>query len=190
MLTAYHCGAGTYSDRAEEVLGTTGSLGSAARAADVAGIAVKSGASSGNKVYDGAWNNADNYAKSVANKGAARKGKRFCTSGANSGVHCALSVYTTNSRVKYASGQIVFGIVKAQRLSSGIAVAQGDSGGPVFGPHAGSWVKVQAVGLISGGATSVTCPSLAVSGVRCFKKVYFQPVNAALDIFGAQLNYG
>jgi len=193
MISAWHCGSGTYKDRAGEVIGSTGTVGAGpAKEADVIAIKVKSGASSGTRVFDGAWNNSSNYSKPVSSKGRATKGKRFCSSGANSGVHCALKVTGTNVRVKYPSGQVVFGQVLAEQVKTGIALAQGDSGGPVFGPHAGAWAKVQAIGVISGGTRTMTCPSLAAASTKtkCFKKIYFQPIGSALTIFDLQLNYG
>jgi len=194
MLTAYHCGSGPYYDRAGEYIGHTGSLGNPERAADVAAITVKSNATSGNRMFDGTWDNSTGYSKAVGSRGSARKYVRYCASGANSGVRCSLSVYSTNSSTRYPGGQSVFGLVKTEQVAGGIAVAQGDSGGPVFGPHDGTWVngKVQAIGIISGGYADLPCPSLAysASGWRCFKKLWFQPVNTALTLYGVQLNYG
>lgn len=186
LFTAYHCGSGTFMDRSLETIGSAGPLGPPQRSYDVSAIKIKSGASSGGYTYDGPWGSGS-FSKAVGGRGSANKGKRFCTSGANSGVHCSIQVYATNSRVHYASGQIVFGLTKASTKASGIAVAQGDSGGPVFGPYAGGWTKVQAVGIISGGSSGTSCPSLASPGATCFKNVFFQPVSTFLTQYSATL---
>lgn len=188
LMTAWHCGRGVYKDRAGQTLGSSPSANSTHEGADVLAIKLSSGYTAGSRVYDGSWNSGS-YSKPVRGTSRARRGKRFCSSGANSGIHCSLRVYATASTIKYANPtQKVMGLIKAEQVGSGIAVAQGDSGGPVIGPHLGAWDSVRAVGVISGGRINLACPSLATStGVRCFKRIYWQPVQSFLTIYDAQL---
>lgn len=84
----------------------------------------------GNQYYDGAWNDPTGYHKHVAGWGLNKAGDYVCTSGSMSGIHC-------NILVQYAGITMNIGgidrqnVVKAIRTDTSMAVAAGDSGGPV-----------------------------------------------------------
>ena len=129
-------------------------------------------------MFDGAYNNSSGYAKLVGGTAASYQNYRFCTSGANSGIHCGIAVNNPNTTVNYGYGYIA-PLVRG-KASSGVASVGGDSGGPVIGPYNGAYVKMSAVGIISGGTDTTSCPATAVypgtlpgtSTKQCFQSVY------------------
>ncbi|MFD9123420.1 hypothetical protein [Kitasatospora sp. NPDC059571] len=149
--------------------------------------------SAGTQFYDGAWNDPNGYHKHVASWGLNHDGDYVCTSGAMSGIHC-------NLKVKYAGVDISIGgivrhnVVEAFRTdSSTIAVAQGDSGGPVVTSTDGTWgSEMQARGLISGGDGEwVVCPTWGVGTAgqtACYSGVACIGMSAIVNTLGFTLN--
>jgi hypothetical protein len=86
-------------------------------------------------MFDGAWNNAAGYKKTVKGFTDIGRGAYVCDSGGNSGVHCGLWVYNMWDSINDGYGWVT--AIDAQATNSpAIAVAGGDSGGPVFIPNA------------------------------------------------------
>ena len=178
MLTASHCGtSGTFYNGSGETYGTA--IGSSTRY-DVTFIKVSS---TGNWYYDGAWNDPTGYSKQITSVALNHDGDSVCTSGAMSGIHCSLLV--TNSGVDLNIGGIVrSNVVIAKRTIAGtMAVASGDSGGPVVTSADGSWgMRMQARGIISGGPDDswVVCDPtwLAVPGNTCYATVDYIGMSA------------
>ncbi|MDP3983854.1 MAG: hypothetical protein Q8Q52_02455 [Acidimicrobiia bacterium] len=145
----------------------------------------------GARFYTGSWNAPKSKYKTVGSAGESKKGEKVCTSGAMSGVHCKLNVTKTNATVfPYGPLGPSFSPMVIAVASSGIAVAQGDSGGPVFkGKKNHKAKKRQVRGIISMWFVSVKCPSIAIpkSGLMCGKKVAFAPIKRALSDFSVKL---
>ena len=95
-------------------------------------------------MFDGAWNNAAGYYKVVQGFQDVGLGDSVCTSGGNSGVHCAIKVdnmwYLWNDGFGWEYN------IHATHNNTDIAAIQGDSGGPVLMPYSNG--KVGAVGMI------------------------------------------
>lgn len=147
---------------------------------------------SGKQFYDGAWNDSTGYHKHVASWGLNKAGDYVCTSGSMSGIHC-------NILVQYAGITMNIGgidrqnVVKAIRTDTSMAVAGGDSGGPVVTSPDGTYSNdnMQARGLISAGwGSTVTCPagSVANSGTTCYEGVAFIGMSAIVNKMGFNLN--
>ncbi|MDZ7577768.1 MAG: hypothetical protein U0904_06295 [Candidatus Nanopelagicales bacterium] len=141
-------------------------------------------------IYTGDWNAPKSKYKVVGSAGDSQVGDYVCTSGANSGVHCKLKVTKTKTCAA-SKGKIPFCPWVKAVASSGIAVAEGDSGGPVFmGPGKKKQEdKRQVRGTISGGRDFYACPSgsVAIPGNLCSSRVYFAPIKKALSDFKVTL---
>ncbi len=133
---------------------------------------------SASRVFDGSWSNNNGYNKQVWTDIAVRLGDSVCTSGANSGVHCNLTIDNMN-RV-YDDGFGRFSTISAYNAGGGIAGAPGDSGGPVVMPYQGeTWTA--AVGMIQGGTQDRQCRAgieVRLDGGPnwCGNRVYFTSI--------------
>ncbi|MFI8829344.1 S1 family peptidase [Streptomyces sp. NPDC053431] len=110
-------------------------------------------------------------------------GDYVCTSGANSGQHCAGRVSAVDVSMQIQSVQL-HGMAVAYGLDDGPMLKSGDSGGPVmqFG-----LTGVIAKGTITGGGGMlVQCWKNAPSK-DCFNKLVFPPITDTLDRYGATL---
>ncbi|MDZ7577041.1 MAG: hypothetical protein U0904_02520 [Candidatus Nanopelagicales bacterium] len=141
-------------------------------------------------VYDGPWNAPKSDYRTIGSSGDSVVGDYVCTSGAMSGVHCPLRVTATNTGYwkKYKKKKDVWrSPMDVATASSGIAVAQGDSGGPVF-MVSGPGKLRQARGLISALSGQMKCPSIAITkGPKCGNSVYYAPIKRALSDFKVKL---
>jgi hypothetical protein len=132
-------------------------------------------------MFDGAWNNAAGYKKTVIGFGDVSIGDAVCTSGANSGVHCGvvirdLDVWFDDEYPHVADSRFmtIFGVA-----NSGAAACPGDSGGPVLTPR--NTADVLAVGMIQGGPVDRpgtnppvwTISASTRTGTLCSRGVYF-----------------
>lgn len=131
-------------------------------------------------MFDGAWNNAAGYRKTVIGYGDVSFGDSVCTSGANSGVHCGIVVNKMDAlfddeypHVADSKFMTIFGIA-----NSGAAACRGDSGGPVLTPR--NAADVLAVGMIQGGPLDKpgtppvwTIPASTRTGAECSRGVFF-----------------
>ncbi len=104
--------------------------------------------------------------QAITSVGAATVGEAVQRSGSTTGLHGG-KVTGLNATVNYEQGQVK-GLIQTD-----VCAEPGDSGGPLFD---GS----KALGLLSGGSGS--CGLLSPS-----KVTYYQPVQAALDAYGASL---
>jgi hypothetical protein len=134
------------------------------------------------RVYTGAWNSST----TAVVKSWARNyiGQRVCTSGATSGQHCG-TITDDATSLPWAEGNFY---IEAKAAGSGVMVARGDSGGPVFATVTGG---VQARGVILGQSVKVPCgatnPDVTPS---CGNYVVYAPISVLLDAWGVRLEVG
>lgn len=138
-------------------------------------------------MFDGAWNNASGYHKTVWGLADVSQGSSICSSGANSGVHCNLIV--DNMVESFYDGYGSFSSIRVH-ADSGIAGAHGDSGGPMLIP-ASDGVHVWPVGMLQGSqeARTSNCGSLRVL-TTCSAYVEFTSERVFLADLGATLYMG
>lgn len=165
-ITARHCRAGDYKAKSGSArYGTTHAWSGdgGARVLTKPGSAL---------MFDGAWNNASGYKKTVGGYGDVQVNDFVCTSGGNTGVHCNLKV--TQLVEWWNDGHGRLSTIKAVQQTSGkIAGGPGDSGGPVLQPIANN--KVRAVGMIQAGPANAACGSnsFGLTGNSCGTHVLF-----------------
>lgn len=190
LLSAAHCGgAGRGVNGQVWQTGTGTTIGSTAGSTattdsyDTAFIQIVSGSSAGSNFYDGAWNDPNGYNKHIASWGVNHDGDWVCTSGAMSGVHCGL-------QIQYAGFDAnVDGIVRHNEVQtrqiSGVAAAEGDSGGPVVFCTGGTCdpTNMQARGIISALDVQTTCGSTAYP-TKCYSIVYYEGLTSVVNILG------
>jgi hypothetical protein len=138
-------------------------------------------------MFDGAWNDANGFHKTVWALADVSQGSSICSSGANSGVHCNLIVENMNEAFNDGYGWFNTIRVHAQ---SGIAGAHGDSGGPMLIPSSDG-AHVWAVGMLQGSnqAQTTNCGSLRIS-TSCSEWVEFSSERVFLNDIGATLYTG
>ena len=131
-------------------------------------------------MFDGAWNSSG-YTKAVVGSATINVGDNVCDEGANSGAHCGVNVKSVNSSWNDGSGSEP--TITAQR-GSGLAVIQGDSGGPVIYPLSGG-SNVYAIGMIQygwGTQLNPDCgPVFAYTTNKCWDGVGFTSVDHILQ---------
>lgn len=134
-----------------------------------------------NLMFDGAWNDATGFKKTVHGFADVGMGAYVCTSGAMSGVHCWGVV---DEMLHQHCDQFgCFSTIGAARYGQGIMAAVGDSGGPVLIPYTNG--KVGAVGMIQGGdprwEETPNCGSMFDSSMRCFRRVFFSSTRTIVN---------
>lgn len=133
-------------------------------------------------MFDGAWNDPNSYHKTVVGYADLSEGDWICTSGAVSGVHCEIEVQ--NLLHAHDDGQGVFWTISARQLGNGVAVAQGDSGGPVLVPYStNGWTTVGAAGMNQWGTETRACGSVRTS-TTCFNWVGFTSMRTMVEEIG------
>jgi hypothetical protein len=141
-------------------------------------------------MFDGAWNDASGYKKTVKGYSDVSSGDTVCTSGANSGVHCGIQIYTMCVLFDDLMGFGSICTIQGHQQSNGIAAIQGDSGGPVF-TLAGTG-QVYATGMIQavqGGWTN--CSGVHVGGGNiCSDWMLFSSMRTINNSLGASLRTG
>ena len=135
-------------------------------------------------MWTGPWE--DGTARTVIGSRTVSIGDQVCTSGANSGSHCGITITAISQENDgYSTGTQLSGYAK-----HGIAVIQGDSGGAVYVPVSGT-SKVYAVGMIQamrGTALNPNCGDVYNSnGNYCTTGVAFTPIKNVLTSLGATL---
>ncbi len=135
-------------------------------------------------MFDGAWNNSAGLVKIVISFGDASLGDSVCVSGGNSGAHCNIKVDATQYSVNDGFGFV--SMIRATQATGGaIAVAGGDSGGPVLVSASSS--AIRAVGMIQAGSVTAACGSVRVA-TTCYKTIYFTSMRTVVStIAGASL---
>lgn len=184
-MTARHCAAGSYTawDNGSTHYGGTLTHAHGAGARILTGSGYQ-------WMFDGAWNDPGGYHKTVQGYADLSVNDWVCTSGANSGVHCGIQVENLLYGYEDDFGDPFWSITARQR-GSGIAVAGGDSGGPVLVPYANG--KVGAAGMIQGipgGQTVPDCGSTHVSTTNCGVTVAFTSTRTIANEVGGSLLTG
>lgn len=142
-------------------------------------------------IFAGPWSS--NTLRSVRGTATNYVGAYVCTSGSMSGEHCGLRVEATNQwiNLETAPGESyrVGPVVLAASVDGSMAVAKGDSGGPVASqaapvPAIGFGLPY-GVGTISGGDAEIPCPrgSVASQGTKCFQRVWYAPLQESLGLY-------
>lgn len=133
-------------------------------------------------MFDGAWNDPNSYHKTVVGYADLSEGDWICTSGAMSGVHCEIEVQ--NLLHAYNDGQGVFWTISARQLGDGVAVARGDSGGPVLVPYStNGWTTVGAAGMNQWGTETRACGSVRTA-TTCYNWVGFTSMRTMVEEIG------
>ena len=138
----------------------------------------------GARMFDGPWNVGANTGLDKGLYGLYDVGLNgvICTSGSISGSHCNLKV--TNMAVFINDGYGNVSTISATQQTAGqIAVAGGDSGGPVFIPYypPGDY-NVSAVGIMQAGRDGTTnCGPVKFTGIDCYRTVLFTSMRTALN---------
>jgi len=139
------------------------------------------------QVHGGPWNatssSTSRYHLSVNNADSNMIGQKVCTSGANSGEHCGLEIY--DSRHVDCSLGICHRWL-AYSPGGGVAIAPGDSGGPVYKQLAND-DRVEARGIMKAGYDLRSCGSVRYSGGSCASTVLFIGINDILDFWNVQI---
>ncbi|MFF2078371.1 hypothetical protein ACFVXG_26895 [Kitasatospora sp. NPDC058162] len=104
-----------------------------------------------------------------------------------SGVHCGLKATQTEFATS-VEGTWHTDLDVAERTDGNtIAVAQGDSGGPVFASVTGG-EDMQARGVIvAGGGQKVICSPVANGRPYCYDTLLYTPISPVIDKFGLSL---
>jgi hypothetical protein len=146
-------------------------------------------------MFDGAWNDAAGYKKTVTGYGDVSLGDHVCSSGGMSGVHCSINIIDMLYLLDDHLGPTFYSIRGKQLTNGAISAAMGDSGGPVL-VTAGSG-KVHAVGMAQAGTNDIpgpsgVCPAGSVhTATVCFTDVYFTSMRVIVStISGATLVTG
>lgn len=141
-------------------------------------------------VYGGPWfavSGDARYKLGVTGKSAVSVGSPVCSSGANSGEHCGLTVrgYTQVSCPSGSGGTCT--AWWADAVDHRVAVAGGDSGGPIYKDHGDGTVGAR--GVINSGSGVVTCPSLRspAGPDGCDYQVFFISIMPVLSIWNASI---
>lgn len=190
ITTAYHCGNGSFhtwgygGNGPHNYVGSTSSADQAS-SNDVSGLTPGAGVLTGSHVYDGAWDDMNGYSKAVSGWEHNYRGDKVCTSGANGGVHCGITIAKVDTTVVGSNGILRPDVDLAYASTGGIAAVNGDSGGPVFSGTASGYTTDAARGTITALDTTTDCngQSTADSWQRtpwCFNGLYYVPISVIL----------
>jgi len=184
MLTAGHCGTDgeTAKDGGGQVMGL---LEGDNNPKDLLLI----GTASAGWTYVGAYTSS--VAKKVIGGASSVAGMFVCTSGANSGDHCGLKITGVNLTRWVNTGTEIYQVhplVEAkQQIEEEIAVAEGDSGGPVILQTITPELH-RAAGTITAMDDEVEdCGPLALAGARCGRTVLYVDLATALAHYNATI---
>lgn len=180
LLTANHCfGAQAVFNGAGARIGTVTNF---VPAGDSEAITIAAPGAAGRQVYVGGVNDATEGSVRITAVAGTVPNIFVCTSGSFSGEHCPLQVVRTRWRLRNGVGPVNLAVTT--RASGPVAIAQGDSGGPVIyrGASAG---QVFALGTIIGGTRTFNC--VVYDGRVCFPDVIFNNLNMLMVNYGAGL---
>jgi hypothetical protein len=184
ILTAAHCGQGTWSTGANVVIGST------IPGVDFAHDGELILTSAGSAVYDGASiAGGDQFYKWVAGASTSHTGDFVCTSGAQSGAICNIRIANTGESFPF-NGHQVNGMVRAEQQNHTDAAGNGDSGGPTFSLTAGA-VSDIARGTISAydGNQIVPCAGVPSGfGRQCSWRIWYPDIMLAMNGLGVHIN--
>ncbi|MFH9354615.1 trypsin-like serine protease [Kitasatospora sp. NPDC017646] len=172
LLTAAHCRTSGHVYSGQRVVGEVTAYDTAL---DVAVITTDKDANA--RFYSGPWNSGDS--RPLYGPARMDPGRTVCFSGATSGFHCELEV--TRVGVHTPSGRTDATEVRSR--GGGIAVAQGDSGGPAIANPQGD--AMASVGVIIAGNTDtkVACSNTSTA-TTCYSTGYFTPLGPVVSKFG------
>ena len=137
------------------------------------------------RTFDGAATDPNGFAKRVHDYVDVGLNTIVCVSGANSGARCNIKI--TDMAFNFQDGYGYELNIRGNQQDTRIAIAKGDSGGPVMIPISGG-TSEHAVGMIQGavGGTDRTCPSLQIA-TSCYYSVLFTSTHTILNNLGASL---
>ncbi|MGC0418617.1 S1 family peptidase [Embleya sp. AB8] len=187
ILTAAHCGASGWYANGNNIL--IGSVVASRADRDISVIGVQNG-TVGPYYYDGPWDDSAGYAKHVVGANYNNNGDFVCASGAMSGVRCNLKVYNDNTVFKGEDGVTRGPAILAKRIyPTDIAIAQGDSGGPIVASPDGTYGgNMEARGIISASdGNYVVCPVWGegtAGETICYEGVAYIAIRRVLSDFG------
>jgi len=173
-MTAWHCYKPT--DKrfwsGNSATAYIGSVSSTDAAHDVVFIPVANGQQTIPLVYDGDHNNPQQL-KTVIGSASPKVGDLACTSGASMAVVCNILFsgsdrWTVENAYTGTESPFIYGF-RIYKQGGGAAIAQGDSGGPVFSLAGSTHQYAIARGLLSAAIVidAVPCPSWVPAGAAC-----------------------
>jgi hypothetical protein len=142
-------------------------------------------------IYAGTYNAISGYHRRVRAALASSVGNYVCTSGSGTAEHCAMKVVAVNLWFASSTGGAPYGpFVQADHVSGGVAVGDGDSGGPVhFGLWyilAGNYHATDALGTIAMAQNQVPClPN--VPSTKCGSTVLYADIKQSLAHYQASI---
>ncbi|MFE4971279.1 trypsin-like serine protease [Kitasatospora sp. NPDC056651] len=172
LLTAAHCQTSGNVYNGQRVVGEVTAHDSGL---DVA--VVTTGQDTAARFYSGPWNSGDS--RPLYGPARLDPGQSACFSGATSGFHCELEV--TRVGVHSPSGRT--GATEVRSRGGGVAVAQGDSGGPVVANPQGDSMAPAGVIIAGNTDTKVACGGTSTPTV-CFSTGYYTPLDPVAAAFG------
>ena len=199
LLTARHCTlpegsttqgtSGSVADGGNSALGTWSSAANRNSSAHDATLITPTSGQVGASVYNGGVTSATSVKVTGVSAGPSVGGYVF-DSGAMSGAH-VLKVLQTG--VSTTSSGVTISVTLASAVDGGLAVARGDSGGPVIYASTTSTTSGAGTGVVVSGLSSsvYTCPGgLAVTdpNIKCYHQVMYSPLQAVLTALGATLH--
>jgi hypothetical protein len=205
MLTAAHCGTGTWTTGTVVLNGTptNRTLGATIPGRDLnhdaEAILTAAPHPSGAGVYYGSGINppngdlGTNNGLSVGGAAGNTIGDLICTDGSFTGTVCGVRVGSVGATVVYDPPENgvgrTTGMVNAQ-LPGVAIVGNGDSGGPIFALRT-SDSRAIARGVISGeqlGSYERPCTGYAPAGRRCSMSVWYGPIIEIMNVIGVHIN--
>lgn len=134
------------------------------------------------KVFGGPWNASttnNRYQFSVGGSAAPAEGETVCTSGAMSGEHCNRVIRETS--INFSCGPNGNYTCQGFRSSgSGVTVAAGDSGGPLYVMRSDG--RVGARGILTSASGSISCPAGSTAEpTDCYTSVYSVGIHRLVD---------
>lgn len=188
LITAAHCGAGTWSTPTGRTIGISSA---STRNQSIDGMYIVTNEASGNRIYRGSFTTAD----SIPVRGSSDVvllGNQVCVGGSYSGQVCTLLVTATNQFVNLQGfGTVGPGTIAEEWNRQG-ASGEGDSGGPAYG-YADRGSRVSAKGIITGGDPSAPAACTGVpagSGRSCSWRIFYVNIGPTLNSFGLTVNTG
>ncbi|MBB3045573.1 hypothetical protein [Nocardioides soli] len=136
------------------------------------------------KVFTGGWSS--NTSKYVGGAAAPSVGETICTSGANSGEHCDLTILQTSVSEWCDQG---LGLCTGFLANGpGLNVATGDSGGPIYIQRSDGRVGARGV-MNKRWGTPVTCSGIRynAAGIECYTGVFSVGIHKVLAQWGVSI---
>ncbi len=204
LLTAQHCFSGqisavsiyNYGNQSGGPIATRSSYSPLYNSALDSALMKPSSGVSSNKIFTFGYNSSTTEA--ISGSANPYLGQPLCTNGGNSGEHCQVIVddldqsYTVrgiNGRILTFPHLVSASLLPTVVSQGGIAVAQGDSGGPIIQrAYVGGATANYAVGTITAEYNFANCPaSLNNSNTTCATSVLFPKISSVLQSLNIQL---